>query len=150
MSDITITTDGTLEGTKLSVDGKEVTKKEKVVSIDMYASASWKGKYSGENYPGGAAVSYTTVDDDGKKQVKTFGQTDTKFSQPIGQKMKTEDSVIRYLGETADANVTTLADKIISHCDENKISCPDRDALLCRTISSLTDKAIDLGITIEE
>ena len=33
MSDITINTDGTIQNTKLAVDGKDITKKEKVISM---------------------------------------------------------------------------------------------------------------------
>lgn len=150
MSDIVISTNGTIEGTKLSVDGKDLTKKHKVVSIDMYASAPFKGKYSGETYQGGVGVSFTHVDDEGKMKRETYGKSDTNYTNGVGQKMKSEDQVIRYLSQSADTSVSELADKIIAHCEKEKISCPDKDTLLARTEDSLKDKASDLGIKLDE
>jgi len=150
MSDIAITTNGTIESTKLTIDGKDVTKKEKVTDISFYAEASWKGKFSGETYPGCASASYSTIDEEGKTQSHRFGTTDTKYKQSVGQKMTTEDSVIRYLGTGADTEVKDLADKIITHCDHSHIPCPSIDELLVRSADSLKDKAGDLGIKLEE
>ena len=52
LAEITITTDATIAGTKLMVDGKDITKKEKVVSISLYTSAPFKSSYSGETIKG--------------------------------------------------------------------------------------------------
>lgn len=152
MSDIVISTDGTVENTKLTVDGKELTKKHKVVSIDLSAAAPFKGKYSGETYQGGVAVTYTHVDDDGKMKRESFGKTDTNYVSGVGQKVvKSEDSVIiRHIGDQVDADISALVDSIVAHCDEKKIPCPEREALLSRSAASLQDKADDLGIKIEE
>lgn len=152
MADIIISTDGTVENTKLTVDGKELTKKHKVVSIDLTAAAPFKGKYSGETYQGGVAVSYTHVDEEGKMKRESFGKTDTNYIAGVGQKMvKAEDSVIiRHIGDAVEKEIALLVDSIISHCTENKISCPDRDALLSRSEVSLRDKAEDLGIEISD
>lgn len=150
MADIMISTDGTITGTKLSVDGKDVTKKERVVSIEVYARAPYKSSYSGETIKGMAAVSYETVTDDGKVERKTYGTTETAFGSGIGQKIKSEDSVIRFVGAEVDREVSDLVDKIVGHCEETKAKCPDRETLLSRSLDSLKDKAEDLGINLED
>lgn len=150
MADIMISTDGTITGTKLSVDGKDITKKERVISIDVCARAPYKSSYSGETIKGMAAVSYETVTDDGKVERKTYGTTETAFGSGIGQKIKSEDSVIRFVGAEVDREVSDLVDKIVGHCEETKAKCPDRETLLSRSFDSLKDKAEDLGIDLED
>lgn len=149
MANLNIETDGTITGTKLSVDGKEVTKKEKVVSISMYASAPFKSKFSGEVIPGQAVVSYEIVGEDSKIERKTYGTTETAFSAGIGQKIQSEDSVIRFIGVEIDKEVSDLVDRIINHCKEANIQCPTREILLSRSVASLKDKVEDLGLKSE-
>ena len=124
MADISITTNGTVEGTKLSVDGKDVTKKEKVVGIDMYAMAPYKSSYDNQTYPGSVAVSYSVANDDGTISRKAIHSGNDKSAAGIGQKIKSEDQVIRFMGNEVDAEVSTLVDAIIKHCDENSLGCP--------------------------
>lgn len=150
MAQIDISTDGSINGTKLSVDGKDITKKERVISIRMYASAPYKSKYSGEMVDGYSAVSYEVAGEDGKIERKEYGTTDVNYSNGIGQKIKTADAVVRFLGQESDKEITDLADKIITHCDTNKIPCPNKDTLLSRTLESLKDKAEDLGVDLED
>lgn len=146
MSDIVISTDGTIENTKLMVDGKELTKKAKVVSIDFVAAAPFKGKYSGEVYSGGVSVSYSHVDEEGKIKRESYGKTDMNYVAGVGQKIKSEDQVIRFIADTADAEASIIAENILDHCEANNIPCPDLDTLLNRSIDSLRDKADDLGL----
>jgi hypothetical protein len=148
MSEIVITTDGSINGTKLSVDGKEITKKEKVVGISLYASAPFKTQM-GDIYKGGVSVSYNTIAEDGTMQSHSVGSSDTSYVKGIGEKIKQADSVIRYIGENIDAATSTLIDKIVAHCETNKISCKTKDVLASRTIESLNDLATDLGIKLE-
>lgn len=150
MAEITISTDGTITGTKLMVDGKDVTKKERVVGIEVYARAPYKSSYSGDTIKGMAAVSYETVTDDGKVERKSYGTTETAFGSGIGQKIKNEDSVVRFIGAEVDKKVSDLVDSIVSHCEETKTKCPDRETLLSRSLDSLKDKAQDLGISVED
>jgi hypothetical protein len=150
MAEIIITTDGTINNTKLTVDGKEITKDSKVVSIDLYASAPFKGKYSGETYQGGVNVSFAMVAEDGKIERKSYGTTETAYAAGIGQKIKEEDQVIRYLGADVDAEITNLVDKIVTHCEKEKIPVAPKEKLLSRSIHSLKDKANDLGIKLED
>lgn len=150
MAQIDISTDGTINGTKLSVDGKEVTKKEKVISIRMYADAPYRSSYSGESIAGYASVAYDVAGDDGKIERKEYGTTDVNWSNGIGQKVKSSDAVVRFIGQENDKEITDLVDKIIVHCDESKIPCPTRDTLLSRSMASLKDKAEDLGIKDQE
>lgn len=151
MAEITITTDGTIENTKLIVDGKDLTKKTKVVSIDLYASAPFKGQYSGEIYNGGVSVSYSHVDDEGKIKRESYGKTETNYTNGVGQKtVKNEDSVISFVGKPISNEVSTLVDEILDHCESNNVKCPSRDILATRSKESLTDKAEDLGIHLED
>lgn len=149
MADIQVTTDGTITGTKLMVDGKEVTKKEKVISISMYASAPYKSKYSGETIQGYASVSYEVANENGTIERKSYGSTDTAFSSGIGEKIKTSDCVVRFVGHEIDQEVNDIIDRIIDHCEETNISCPTREALLTRSLESLKDKATDLGVDMD-
>lgn len=150
MAEITVITDGTISGTKLLVDGKEITKKEKVVNISLYASAPYKSQYSGEIYKGGVSVDYTTMDDKGTTQSQRIGSSDSNYLKGIGQKIKQEDQVIRFIGEEFDASLTKIVDKIIKHCEDNNINCHPREVLATRTTESLNDMIEDLGIKVED
>jgi hypothetical protein len=146
MSEITISTNGTVEATKLIVDGKEVTKKEKVVSINLYASAPYKSSYDNETYPGNVMVSYTVAKEDGTVERKAIYNEKDSSAGGIGTKIESSDQVIQFMGNLADQATVSIVDKIISHCTEKEIVCPDREVLLSRSIESLTDKASDLGL----
>lgn len=151
MSEITITTDGTIENTKLIVDGKELTKKTKVVSIDLYASAPFKGQYSGDTYKGQVNVSYTHVDDEGKMKRESYSKSELTHPNGIGQKtISNKDSVISFIGRPLNSDISNLIDEILDHCEANDIAHPSRDALAVRTKESLQDKAYDLGIQLED
>ncbi len=150
MADIQVQTDGTITGTKLIVDGNEVTKKEKVISISMYASAPYKSKYSGEVIQGYASCSYEVANDNGTIERKSYGTTETAFSAGIGTKVSSNDSIVRFIGHKTDKELTDLVDRIVSHCEKASVKCPDREVLLSRSIESLKDKATDLGISLED
>ena len=150
MANITFTTDGTLKNTTLTVDGKNISKKDKVVNIDIYAAAPYKSSYSGEIYKGGVGITYTVMGDDGTFERKTYGSTDTDYVRGIGQKVKTEDQVVRFVGQDVDVEISNLVDKITSHCKEKGIPCPDKDTLMSRSKESLLDKVQDLEINIED
>lgn len=150
MPSIVITTDGTVEGTKLTADGKDITKKEKVVSIDMFASAPYVSKYSGDKYPGSVGISYTVSGEDGTVSRKTLMTGDSNAPAGIGQKVKTEDQIIQFMGADVPASINNITDAIIEHCDENNLPCPKREVLLARSEASLRDKAEDLGIDLED
>ena len=144
--DIQIITDGTIEKTKLTVDGKDVTKNNKVVYLSMYASSPFKGSVSGDVYKGNVNLSYEIMNDNGTVERKSVGSSETAYINGIGQKIKTEDSVIQYIGQDSPTEIATLVDKIVTFCDENKVKCVDRTTLLGRTKESLEDKILDLGI----
>lgn len=148
-TDIKITTDGTVAGTKLIVDGKDETTDNKIVSINMYANAPYKSKYSGDNIPGNVMCSYEYATDKGTIERKTIGSADTDFLKGIGEKVVSDDSVIRHIGHQADKAVVDLIDNIIAKSTELKAKCPTKEVLLSRSLTSLQDKATDLGIKIE-
>lgn len=148
MAELNITTDGTITGTKLVVDGKEVTKDEKVVSISMYSVAPYKSKYSGDAIQGYTSCSYEVANDNGTIERKSWGSSDTEFSAGIGTKVDSTDKVIRFIGHESDKEISDLVDKIIAHCETNKIKSADKEILLSRSVESLKDKAEDLGIVL--
>jgi len=150
MSEIVISTDGTLANTILKVDGKEITKNSKVVSISMYASAPYKGSMSGDVYRGNSSVAYETIDDKGVVERKSFGSDSTDYIKGIGQKIKQSDQITQFIGQIVEADVTNMIDKIINHCVENNIPCADKETLMLRTKESLQDKISDLGIKLED
>jgi hypothetical protein len=149
MSEIIISTDGTIAGTTLKVDGKDITKNNKVVSINMYASAPFKGAVSGDIYRGSSSVSFEVVDEKGVIERKSYGSDSTDYLKGIGQKIKQNDQVTQYLGQAIESDVSSIIDSIIKYCTENKISCPERSVLESRTKQSLLDKAADLNIKLE-
>lgn len=153
---ITITTDGSTSGTVLTVDGKEITKDEKVVGINLYASASYISKYSGDRVPGYTSVSYDVVKD-GKIETTHITESATNYDKGVGEasnkeksSVTSEDSIIRHIGEQYDKDIVDLVDKIEVACKEKNIMCPPREVLLCRSFQSLKDKAVlDIGIKLE-
>lgn len=160
--EIVITTDGTNAGTKLSVDGKDVTKKENVTDISFYAHAPYTSTYSGDTIPAYISASYAKAGDNGtieRIEVYSGGYTQSNGTNRVGyddetQKIEAVDQVVRFIGTKNDIKVEELADKIMSHCKDNNIKHPTKEDLLSRTFDSLKDKAEDLGIdtsdTIED
>lgn len=150
MSEWIITTDGTKENTTLKVDGKDITKNNKIVSINFYAQSSWKGQVSGDVYKGGVGASYEeAIDEKGTLERKSIGTNDTNYIKGIGQKVKQTDQFLDFIGIPTPVEVITLVDKIIKHCEDNKLVCPTKEVLFTRTKESLMDKISDLGITLE-
>jgi len=149
-TNINIVTDGTLENTKLVVDGKEVTKDEKVSMMQLYAYASYISKYSGETIKGGCGITYEVIKDDGTYERRDYGKTDIKYKQSIGTTVENTDSFTRFIGHTIDNNIEHMVNMIIDHCDKNNLPHPSKDDLISRSISSLKDKLIDLNIKLED
>lgn len=146
--DINIATNGTIEGTVLTVDGKVVSKNEKIVSIDLWATAPYKSEFSGETVPGRVSVGYEKVGDDGTVERIAVSTNKDRSTVGIGQKIKNKDQIVRTIGQIADVRVVELTDKIIDHCTKNKIKVCDRETLLNRTVGSLECKCADLGLDL--
>jgi len=156
MKDFSISSDLTIAGTKLTLDGKEATKKLNIIGISFYASSSVKEDNDNE-YSGWVDLSITTADENGTVETKTYRKSDYMSKKaPIGKIIKDfldnvkPESVVRYVGAEADSEVKKLSDTIVDHCKENEIQCPDSEALYNRSLDSLKDKAEDLGINIED
>ncbi len=147
MSDIQIKTDGTIENTILTVDGEDITAGKNIVSINLSADAAWTSKYSGDKYPGSVHVRYRYEEDGTFKSISVGTSSDSDFSGKIGE-MKNDDSISRFVGADVDSNIKNLVDKIIDHCENEKINIVDKNILYSRSFDSLTDKAHDLGIDI--
>lgn len=149
MANIVIDTNGTLENTKLIVDGKEITKDEKVSSISLYAYSSFVSKYSGETIKGGCGVSFEIVKDDGTFERKDYGNCDTKYKNGIGQSAENTDSVTQLIGRVPSDSVENYVNLIIDHCEKNNIKHPSKEDMMARSEQSLKDKINDLGIELK-
>ncbi len=147
MPDINITTNLSILGTKLTLDNKELTKKEKVVAIEFYATSPHKDDKDSLGY---ISCEVTTVDDEGTVETKSYRKSEYLQNKlPLGKILKDcykDDKAITYIGNDVPNEIKSLADNISDHCDANKIKCPDKEVLYQRTLSSLNDKATDLGI----
>jgi len=147
MPDINITTNLSITGTKLSIDSKDITKKEKVVGISLYATSPHKDDKDSLGY---ISVDVTTVDEEGTVETKSYRKSQYLQNKlPLGKILKDcykDDKALTYIGNDVPIVFAQLIDKIIEHCDANKIKCPDKEVLYQRTLSSLKDKATDLGI----
>ena len=73
MPGINIDTNLTVAGTKLLIDGKEVTKKTKVVGIQFYASSPHKDD---KDSLGWISCEVTTVDDEGTVETKSYRKSE--------------------------------------------------------------------------
>ena len=151
MDNFTLESDLSITGTKLMMDGKEVTKKEKVVSISVYASSPTKD----DTYDSGwVNLSVTTVDDNGNVETKDYRKSEYMANkQPMGKPIKDfldsvgADQIVRFIGKEADKAKEEVVDKIIEYAKDKDITLPTKEVLLNRTLGSLEDKAIDIGIT---
>ena len=148
--DIQITTNGTIEGTKLIVDGNEISTLDKIVNIEFCANAPYKSQYSGDMIRGSVVATYRKANDDGTIEQNSLISGDTSANIGIGQKIKQKDQVIRYVGQDVDAKVVDLVNRIINHCTATNIKVQDKTTLLNRTTESLKDKCLDLGIKLED
>jgi len=142
-----IDTDLTTEGTKISVDGKNVADERKVASVSFFADAPNK-KYQEDGY---ISLSVTSFDDEGNMKRESFSKRAEEAQNIVPMGLQDEikfdkDDVIRFIGDSIDTEKKTLVDSIIEHCSTNKIACPDSEILLNRSTDSLRDKANDLGI----
>jgi len=153
MDNFEIQSDLSITGTKLIVDGKERTKDEKIVGVSFYASSPVKDS---EYDSGWVDLSVTTVDTNGNVVTESFRKSEYMSKKiPMGQTIQDYltkqgiDSVVRYLGHEVDKEKESIVDKIITTSKEKNLLCPDKEVLFNRTIDSLKDKAIDIGIETE-
>lgn len=153
MDNFNIESDLSITNTKLVIDGKEVTKKSKVVGISFYASSPVKD----EQYSGWVDLSVTIVDDKGNAETKSYRKSEFMANKiPMGHTIKDfldkkgTDQVVRYIGSGVDEDIKSIADAIAKHCKDSDIKCPDTEVLYNRTLTSLKDKAEDLGLTLED
>jgi len=143
MAAVIIQTDGTIENTKLKVDGNDITKDEKVTSIFFHCSSPYVSKYGEGVIPGNVGISYEVVKDDGTFERKIIGMNDTNYKEGVGKKVSNSDSVVRHIGHNVDIKVSDIVTQILKVDDSISY-----DKLINRTYESLKDKAEDLGITI--
>jgi len=147
MEKVKLETDGTVSGTTLMIDEKNVTKDEKVTSLHIRASSTYISKYSGETVPGSVYVSYEVMKDNGTTETKgLYTSNESGPKEGIGAKIDTVDSVKTLIGRSVDTQVSVMIDKIVDHCTKNNIPCQPRNVLESRTVDSLHDKLVDLGI----
>ena len=146
-----IDTDLTTEGTIVSIDGKNVSDKRSVASISFFADAPNK-KYNDDGY---MSLSIMSFDKEGNIKQERYGH-DKDINdniKPIGIQdgvTFNESDVVRFLGDEIDQEKIKLVESIIQDSTDKKLACPDKNALLNRSVESLRDKAIDLGLSIDE
>jgi len=156
MSKIILTSDGTIEGTVLKVDGVNVTQEDRITSIRSYISST--NEIYNENTDSWIVqpevnFSYRTLNKDEKgkieeKTINVFGgdswekdyYENTLKLKAIGEK----DSVIPSIflgGKEVDikSNKEELADSILELS-----TLVSKEDLMKRTVDSLTDKLNDL------
>jgi len=157
MAEIIIKTDGTTEGTSLTVDGADITGTCKCINISFYATAPYKSEYSDTKMPGAVTCSYDCCNENGVIERKSIYSSNGEYGEGIGAtEMEGEDQVgktskaIRFIGQKVDIEVSALVDKIIAHYEENKLTHPSKEVLLTRSLESLKDRAEDLGIKLED
>jgi len=158
MPEIIIKTNGTSEGTSLSVDGADITGTCKCINISLFAMAPYTSSYDKTRMPGSVSCSYECCNGEGVIERKSVYSTEGSHDEGIGssgEAMEESDSVgkpsraIRYLGQAVDVEISNLVDKIMTHCTEKKLGHPTKEVLLTRSMASLKDKAEDLGIKLE-
>lgn len=181
MAKISIETDSTISGTKLIVDGKEVTKDNEVVRISLWAHAPYISPYDKSKIEGNVSVNYDVWNED-KKTIEScsYNSSSASYVHGIGNEKKKEgegsgeykdnvnavklqtidpmkptiikdkDQVVRFIGKPVDQTIETVVNKIIDHCDKNKVVHASKEVLLSRTIESLVDKANDIGLKLED
>ena len=141
---IIVTSDGTVAGTTVKVDGKDYTKDYKVTSLSLYANGGYEyvSSYSGSKIVVGPRVSYSVDYIDGDKQ-KSITLGNVSKDMTYGSISKTSDS-LSFIGiEDKD----TFKNKLVDALDKlrEKVSTiPTKDILEKRTVDSLNDKYVDL------
>lgn len=150
MASIVINTDGTVENTKLVLDGKDITDSEKVTAINLHCYAPFMSKYGNGLIDGDVFLSYEVVKDDGTFERKQIGKCDTDYKGGIGSKVENSDSVIRHIGHSVDQKIEDIVSKITAKYVADGKQAPSRDSLINRSYDSLRDKAIDLGIELTD
>lgn len=149
MADIIFESDGTVTGTKLKVDGKDITKNNKVIRIYGSAHAPYRSSYDQSPQPGGVYFSYDIANDDGTIESKAISTGNDSSTHGVGQaKIKNTDQVTRFIGAEVDREINDLVDKIVNYTTEKKIYCPDKEILLTRSKESLKDMIKDKGIEL--
>ena len=152
MSDkMKIITDGTIKGTKITLNGKDMTKDYKVVDIYFNANGgyTYNSEYSDNTYVNPPSVDYNIRYIDSDDKMKSISASTPSTNYQYGA-LAQKDS-ISYVG-LEDQSDDLLRDKILDSFDEmrdNGTIVPERANLTTRTTASLVDKYNDLVSDIE-
>lgn len=141
MPKIIIETDLTNSGTKVSVDGTELTMLCDV-SFSGTAPCDWTGEDGWFNF------SYCESQDGTLKRTQ-MANGERNNDKCIGEGEE-EDNLkfADFLGTIKQEKEVNLVDTIIEHCAKNNIPCPTKEVLEKRSEASLRDKLLDLGVSI--
>jgi hypothetical protein len=147
---ITITSDGSVDGTTVKYDGADLTKDYKVtsVSFDCRGGREFTSEYSGNKIVLSPNVNYYVSYIDGDK-MKSIGisNTDLKMEySPIGN----PKDALTFVGIKDE---TVLKTKLVDELDKLRVNntlIPAKDVLEKRTIESLIDKYNDIIVEVEK
>lgn len=139
---IIITSDGTVKGTTVKLNGTDMTKDYKVKSISLYAHGgyTYNSSYSSDSYTTPPAVDYQVSYIDGDKS-KSVGVSSKSTNYEYGA-LAQKDSIIGVGTE----DVERLKEKLLDEFDklrDKDIKLPDRVTLEKRSVESLSDKYTD-------
>ena len=133
--------DGTVAGTKVMVNGEEVTKSKNVTNVSFYASGGVKWRDDDKLNPY-VDFGYRVLNknDDGSETGENYSYSPENGIErgAIGKpKEKMNDSLV---GKESE-----IIEKILSYKGKTKRFIPDKEELRARSSSSLQDLAADLA-----
>lgn len=138
--------DGTLEGTKVTLNGENITDSENVNRVSFFAHGGTQYR-DGDNSPGSVSFSISTLkkDESGMEvsEDKTFSSRDDSFvvgRTPIGKKVN--DMLV--------GKGSAILNAIDEMRDKTKRFIPTRDELLERSWDSVVDLHSDLKKEIND
>lgn len=144
MKNASIATNLSIEGTTVTIDGKNLTDSGNVISIYFHASSPAKDSEYDTGY---IYLDVTTQDENGNIETKSYRKKSSYDNKkvPLGKTMndvyggsKVED----FIG-VVSKNKTEIIDKIVSKAEAKGIKV-DKEVLKLRSIDSLQDKLNDM------
>lgn len=143
---VNITSDGTVAGTVVKVNGEEVTKVKNVTNVNFYASGGVKWNDDDKMSPY-ISFGYDVLNknDDGSEAGESynFRPNGTVERGTIGKKPEKQSDLL--VGRDPE-----VVDAILSYAEKAKRYIPDRETLLGRSQDSLQDLLDDLKKECDE
>lgn len=152
---IIIKSDGTVTGTKVTIDGNDLTSSYKVNSLYFHADGgnTYTSTSSGEKYVSSPTIGYsiTYLDGDKVKSISVGNQRKNIEYGSLAEAKKESKDMLSYVGIEDKDNIVKKT--IVENLDKMRAklpTIPSKEVLEKRTIDSLVDKYEDCVIEIEE